>query len=114
MGDGAYFATSASKLYDSLGNVTGAIESIRDITAAKNLENEREQLIADLQKAILKVQTLSGLLPICASCKSIRDDKGYWNKLEAFISKHSEAQFSHSICPKCAKKLYPDLKIFDD
>lgn len=115
MGEGHYFAASASRLYDSLGNVAGAIESIRDITEAKNLEEEREQLIAELQKAILKVQTLSGLLPICASCKSIRDDKGYWNKLEAYISEHSEAQFSHSICPECAKKLYPDLvEHFDD
>jgi PAS domain S-box-containing protein len=114
MGNGAYFAASASRLYDSFGNVTGAIESIRDITAAKHLEEEREQLIAELQKAILKVQTLRGLLPICASCKSIRDDKGYWNKLEAFISEHSEAQFSHGICPECAKKLYPDVKIYDD
>jgi PAS domain S-box-containing protein len=114
MGEGYYFAASASRLYDSLGNVTGAIESIRDITAAKHLEEEREQLIAELQKAILKVQTLRGLLPICASCKSIRDDKGYWNKLEAFISEHSEAQFSHGICPECAKKLYPEVKIYDD
>lgn len=114
MENGAYFAASASRLYDSFGNVAGAIESIRDITAAKHLEEEREQLIEELQKAILKVQTLRGLLPICASCKSIRDDKGYWNKLEAFISKHSEAQFSHGICPECAKKLYPELNIYDD
>lgn len=114
MGNGTYFAASASRLYDSLGNVTGAIESIRDITAAKQLEEQREQLIAELQKAILKVQTLRGLLPICASCKSIRDDKGYWNKLEAFIIKHSEAQFSHGICPECAKKLYPEVNIYDD
>jgi PAS domain S-box-containing protein len=114
MGNGAYFAASAARLYDSFGNVAGAIESIRDITAEKHLEEEREQLIVELQKTILKVQTLRGLLPICASCKSIRDDKGYWNKLEAFITEHSEVQFSHGICPKCAKKLYPDVSIYDD
>ena len=114
MGNGAYFAASSARLFDSFGNVTGAIESIRDVTAAKRLEQEREQLIAELQQAALKVQTLRGLLPICASYKSIRDDKGYWNKLEAFISDHSDAQFSHGICPECAKKLYPEVKIYDD
>ncbi len=84
---------------------------IRDITTAKRLEQERERLIAELKDAISKVQTLSGLLPICSSCKKIRDDKGYWNQIEGYISKHSTAQFSHGICPECAKKLYPDLDI---
>ena len=55
------------------------------------------------------VKKLSGLLPICASCKSIRDDQGYWQQIEAYIGEHSEAQFSHSVCPKCAKKLYPEV-----
>ena len=66
-------------------------------------------MIHELQEALLKVKTLSGLLPICASCKKIRDDKGYWNQIEGYISEHSEAQFSHSICPECARKLYPEL-----
>jgi hypothetical protein len=57
-----------------------------------------------------KVKTLSGFLPICASCKKIRDDKGYWNQVEAYISEHSEVEFIHSLCPDCMKKLYPDLK----
>lgn len=65
----------------------------------------------DLEKALAKVQTLSGLLPICATCKKIRDDKGYWNRIESYIEKHSQAEFSHSICPECVKKLYPDLSI---
>ena len=112
--EGTFFAASASRLYDIYGNVTGAIESLRDITAAKRLGEERERLIAELKEVIQKVRTLSGLLPICASCKSIRDDKGYWNKLEAFISEHSEAQFSHGICPECAKKLYPGVNIYGD
>ena len=59
----------------------------------------------------LEIKTLSGLLPICASCKKIRDDKGYWNQIEAYIRDRSEAEFSHSICPKCAKRLYPDLVV---
>lgn len=63
----------------------------------------------ELEKALAEVKTLSGLLPICSSCKKIRDDKGYWNQIEAYIQDHSEVDFSHSICPDCAKKIYPDL-----
>ncbi|HOE23165.1 MAG TPA: hypothetical protein PLE15_00950, partial [Smithellaceae bacterium] len=70
---------------------------------------EREKLIAELQQAMSDVKVLSGMLPICASCKKIRDDKGYWNRIEAYIGKHSNAQFSHGICPECARKLYPEL-----
>ncbi len=70
------------------------------------LEGEKEKLITDLQAALSKVNVLSGMLPICASCKKIRDDKGYWNQIEKYISEHSEALFSHSICPDCAESLY--------
>ena len=69
---------------------------------------EREKLILELQDAIAKVKTLSGMLPICASCKKIRDDKGYWKQIEAYISEHSEALFTHGICPECTRKLYPE------
>ncbi|MCP3875092.1 MAG: HAMP domain-containing protein [Desulfobacteraceae bacterium] len=62
-----------------------------------------------LQKSLDEIKTLRGILPICCNCKSIRDDKGYWNKIEAYIQQHSEAEFSHGICQKCAEKLYPDL-----
>lgn len=84
---------------------------ILDITKRKKAEEERNQLVAELQHALAKVKTLSGFLPICASCKKIRDDKGYWNQIESYISRHSEAEFSHGICPDCAKKLYPELKL---
>ena len=66
---------------------------------------------AELQNAVYEVKILSGLLPICASCKKIRDDKGYWNQIETFIQNNSEAEFTHGICPDCAKKLYPELKL---
>lgn len=108
---GRYVASTASRLFDTQGKVVGAIESIRDITDTKRSERERERLITELKEAVTKVRTLTGLLPICASCKKIRDDKGYWNQLESYISDHSEAAFSHSICPECAAKLYPG---FDD
>ncbi len=90
------------------------IESFLDITERKRAEEERQRLIEKLQQALAEVKTLSGLLPICSSCKKIRDDKGYWNQIEAYIRDHSEAEFSHGICPECAKKLYPDLNIYDE
>jgi PAS domain S-box-containing protein len=82
---------------------------IRDITQRKKIEEERNQLINNLQESLAKINTLSGMLPICASCKKIRDDKGYWNQIETYLSKHSEAEFSHGICPECIKKLYSDI-----
>lgn len=83
---------------------------ILDITKRKLAEEERNRVISELQDALSKVKTLSGLLPICASCKKIRDDKGYWNQIESYISNHSEAEFSHGLCPDCARKLFPSLK----
>jgi hypothetical protein len=65
--------------------------------------------ISLLQEALRDVKILKGFLPICASCKNIRDDQGYWNKVEQYISNHSEAKFTHGICPKCANELYPDF-----
>jgi hypothetical protein len=86
---------------------------VEDITERKKVEAEREKLIRELRKALAEVKKLSGLLPICASCNKIRDDRGYWNRLETYIQAHSEAKFSHSVCPECARRLYPDLKIQD-
>jgi PAS domain S-box-containing protein len=81
----------------------------RNISERKQAEEERERLIVDLQEALGKVKILSGLLPICASCKRIRDDAGYWTQVEVYIRDHTDVQFSHGICPECAKKLYPDF-----
>ncbi len=80
------------------------------------LKANREQniLIGELQKALSEIRQLNGLLPICATCKKIRDDKGYWNQIELYIEKHSEAEFSHSICPDCAKKLYPNIDVYPE
>lgn len=93
-----------------LGNIKEKDDAL--INANLKLEEdiqERQRLINELETALSEVKTLSGLLPICSSCKRIRDDKGYWNQIESYIHEHSEAQFSHSICPDCVKKLYPDL-----
>jgi len=108
-GEKTYIEISASPVKDEKGRVFQVIHVARDITDRKKAEEEREKLIQELQKALAEVKTLSGLIPICASCKKIRDDKGYWNQIESYIRDHSEAEFSHGICPECMKKLYPDL-----
>jgi CheY-like chemotaxis protein len=68
------------------------------------MEVERNHLVVRLQEALAKIRTLSGLLPICSSCKKIRDDKGYWNQIEVYLRDHADVEFTHSICPVCAKK----------
>ena len=100
--------TIKTPVIDDKGDIASILGVFRDITARKHAEAERDRLIVELQEALAKVKQLSGLLPICASCKKIRDDKGYWNQIETYISEHSEALFSHAICPECGKKLYPE------
>lgn len=72
-------------------------------------DRKQEEIIDELQEALIEVKQLSGLLPICCSCKKIRDDKGYWQSIEKYISEHSEAQFTHGLCKECAHKLYPEI-----
>jgi len=85
---------------------------IHDLTVARDeLEHRVEQRTSELREALSEVKVLSGLLPICSNCKKIRDDQGYWNQMELYIREHSEAEFTHSLCPECAKKLFPG---FDD
>ncbi|MBN2410597.1 PAS domain S-box protein [candidate division KSB1 bacterium] len=104
-----YYDIHTETIYSRKNKKIGQIFIIRDISKRKQFELEREKLIEELQDALTQVKTLSGLLPICASCKKIRDDKGYWHHVEAYVMKHSDAQFSHSICPDCRQKLYPDI-----
>lgn len=91
------------------GKVIGSRDIVRDITARKEAEAKKERLIAELQNALAEIKTLRGIVPICAYCKKVRDDEGYWNQVEAYIRKHTEAVFSHGICPNCAEKYFPDL-----
>jgi PAS domain S-box-containing protein len=81
----------------------------RDITERKKSEKDRERLIKELQDALKEIKTLRGILPLCSYCKKIRDDKGYWEQVDVYIGKHSQADISHSICPECMKKYYPDI-----
>ena len=80
-----------------------------DVTPQKEAEREREQTIVELKSALAQIQTLKGILPICSCCKKIRDDKGYWEQVEGYIARHTQAEFSHGICPECKEKLYPGL-----
>ena len=92
-----------------LGTFLGTQGIARDISERKQAEEEREKLISKLQEALHKIKTLKRLLPICASCKKIRDDNGYWNQIEAYFTNHSDVKFSHGICPNCVEILYPDM-----
>ncbi len=83
------------------------MEMATDITGRKLLQLERERMITELQSAIAEVKTLSGIIPICANCKKVRDDKGYWEQVESYVTHHTSAQFSHAICPDCVDVLYP-------
>jgi len=88
---------------DEIGHLGRAFNNM--IAARKQIEDEREKLITDLQTALRQIRTLSGLLPICAWCKKIRDDEGYWKMIDVYVSEHSDAQFTHGICPDCLKKV---------
>jgi PAS domain S-box-containing protein len=94
-----------------LGGRTFILAVDRDITQRRKIEAARENLIQDLKDAFEKIKALKGLLPICASCKKIRDDKGYWNRIEEYIRTHTDAEFTHGICPDCMDKLYPGMTV---
>jgi len=105
---------SSTILKDTAGHVIGNMGISRDIEEKKHAEEEREKLINELQEALKEIKTLRGILPLCSFCKKIRDDKGYWEQVDVYIYKHSQADISHSVCPECAKEHYPDLDIYDD
>lgn len=104
-------ATLASVFVGIIAVVLGALLFVR---ITNPMIKEMSATIINLEDALNKVKLLSGFLPICASCKKIRDDKGYWNQVETYIKNHSEVEFSHSICPECSKKLYPDLVEYEE
>ena len=111
------FLTSTGEVIFVEGNINCHIDNgkpaytraiFRDITERKKKEEERERLIQELQGALSQIKTLSGLLPICAWCKKIRNDAGYWDSVEKYIEKHSQVEFTHSICPECRTKYFPE------
>jgi PAS domain S-box-containing protein len=107
---------NARQIQRVLGKERIILLAIEDITERKGAEEalaeaakEREKLVKELQYALDNIKTLQGLIPMCSNCKKIRDDKGFWNQVEGYIMAHSDARFTHGVCPECAKKLYGDL-----
>lgn len=83
-----------------------------DMNEIDRLNREKDIKIDQLNTALREIKTLRGIIPICSSCKKIRDDKENWNQIEMYIKEHSEADFSHGICPECAEKLYPEYNLY--
>ena len=108
--DGAVHWVSTTKLplRGSGGKIIGTCGISRDITVRKQIEAERELLIRNLRSAIEQIKTLKGLVPMCSGCKKIRDDHGYWEKVESYLSRHADIKFTHGLCPDCLKSLYPE------
>ena len=94
---------------DEGGKAVRMVGTDTDVTVRKGVEEDRERLIAELQEALNNVRTLRGLLPICAHCKKIRDDRNYWKEVESYVEDHTHARFTHGICPDCSKKLYGEF-----
>jgi PAS domain S-box-containing protein len=104
MGETHHFDLTVEPLRNAFGVVVGVTCAAADVTALKQAAAERERLIGELQEALARVKLLSGLLPICAGCKKIRDEQGAWQQIEIYIRAHSEANFSHGMCPDCADR----------
>jgi hypothetical protein len=102
---------SALPLRGDDGTILGAIIINQDISDRRRGELERDRLLAHLQEALGQVHTLSGLLPICAGCKKIRDDAGQWQSIESYVGSRSTVEFSHGFCPDCVERLYPTTKV---
>lgn len=100
---------SVGPVLDRWGGVAGRLVVARDITEQKSIDTDRLRLIGELQSALGKLRQLEGLLPICANCRKVRDDKGYWEKIEDYVGRHAAVEFTHSICQDCANRLYPEL-----
>ncbi len=112
---GGFVSNIRRRLRVQKEEIQKANEEIKiEIEERKRTQIEKDILIIELKDALAEVKTLSGLLPICSHCKNIRDYKGYWSKIESYIHKHSGTEFSHGICPECAKKYYPDMDLYGE
>lgn len=100
---------SATCIHELDGTLAGVVVVLRDITPRHQTEQDRERIIRQLRATLETVKTLRGLVPVCASCKKIRDNQGHWNAVDAYITKHGLGEVSHGLCPDCIRKLYPSL-----
>ncbi|MBU0479651.1 MAG: PAS domain-containing protein [Proteobacteria bacterium] len=108
-----YIIFDAAPIRNSSGELVGVIETLQDITDKKSAEEEKEALILKLQHIIAETSAISGFVSICSSCKDIREENK-WIPVEKYIMDRTEAKFTHSICPGCARKLYPELNLFPE
>jgi signal transduction histidine kinase len=100
-----HYEIISSPLRNAKGEIVAGIEAVRDISERKKVEAEREALIGELEETLARINLLTGLLPICAWCKKVRDDGGYWQQVEDYLQKHSGALFTHGICPECLERV---------
>jgi PAS domain S-box-containing protein len=107
-GHRVHLRTTEVPVLDDKGMVLGIEGIVQDITELKRAEADRENAIKKLEKALSEIRTLRGILPLCSFCKKIRDDDGYWEQVDVYIHKYSEADISHGICPECMKIHYPE------
>jgi len=110
MDDARAFKLGAADYIPKPFNPATVKARVKNHIKLKKAISDQQKLIRELQDAVSKIKTLNGLLPMCANCKRIRDDKGYWNQVEQYVRDHSNADFTHSICPECVKKLYPKIQ----
>lgn len=109
-----FYARLQSAASESTEDKTGLVRTVLiDVSDRKQLELEREQVITELQAALEKIKTLSGLLPICSACKKIRNDDGYWQQVEGYITQHTDVLFSHGLCPDCYDKAIQDFEHYN-
>ncbi|MBN1380148.1 MAG: PAS domain S-box protein [Deltaproteobacteria bacterium] len=108
--DGSWFpAVLSSAVYNDSGGEQRTSMFVRDLTEQEQREEALRVTNEDLRKALAEIKVLRGIIPICANCKKIRDDKGYWHQVETYISKNTDALFSHTLCCECIKKMYHDV-----
>jgi PAS domain S-box-containing protein len=109
MRDGKYFLRTVSPVKDENENIRAVTVVSKNINELKEMSEQQEKLVRELQESLESIKMLQGLLPMCAWCKKIRDDEGYWDEVEQYIEKNSDASFSHGICPACLRELSPEI-----
>ncbi len=102
---------SATAVRDPSGGFVMTRTVVTDITELRRTQDELETVVTGLEKALASIRTLNGMLPMCSLCHKIRDDNGYWERIESYIASHTDSLISHGLCPDCLPKLYPELEL---